>query len=269
MEQEIQQLYKPATKCRIYAWPFEQLYFGPIPELGIVQYSSPVLRLGLGSGFYLRFNKGTWINCNCIFIPAGVTHEVFPAGGVIAKYWVEKESFHYPFFHRQLLSQSENVDNQEIKKRIILAFRNIYENELSYNDARIEMDKLFHIQDSVKQKLDSRILKVSEIIRSEPDYNFNIERLASEVDLSPSRLLHLIKEETGSSYRKFRMWQRLRYAVSIIGSVHSLTYAAVEAGFNDASHFSRCFKTRYGVAPSAVHKVLEMYEISNDICKKV
>ncbi|HBA67341.1 MAG TPA: hypothetical protein DCZ48_14410, partial [Methylococcaceae bacterium] len=106
-------------------------------------------------------------------------------------------------FHRQLLSKSENIDNQKIKKRIILAFQHIYENELSFNEARIEMDKLFHIQTPVKQELDSRILKVSEIIRSEPDYNFSIERLASEVDLSPSRLLHLIKEETGSSYRKF------------------------------------------------------------------
>ncbi len=62
MESEQQELYKPATRCRIYAWPFEQLYFGPIPELGIVQYSSPVLRLGVGGYFYLRFNQGAWVS---------------------------------------------------------------------------------------------------------------------------------------------------------------------------------------------------------------
>lgn len=266
MEPEAQELYKPATRCRIYAWPFEQLYFGPIPELGVVQYSAPVLRLTLGGAFYLRFNKRGWVKCHCIVIPAGVIHEVFPTKGVIAKYWVEKESTHYPYLHRQLLSQSESIEHNE---SILLAFHRIYENRLSFNEARVELDKLFTLQVPEKQMLDPRVLRVSEIIRSEPDYNFSIESLASKVDLSSSRLLHLIKKETGTSYRKFRMWQRLRYAISILGTTHSLTYAAVEAGFNDSAHFSRCFKARYGVAPSTVHKVLEMYEISGNCHEKV
>lgn len=264
MESKEYELYKLATKCRIYAWPFEQLYFGPIPKLGVVQYSAPILRLGLGGCFYLRFNQGSWIKCNCIFIPAGVIHEVFPASSVIAKYWVEKESIHYPFFRNQLLSKLDSIDNQKFKKRIVSVFQRIYENQFSSNEARNNLDKLFNLQKSVKQSLDPRILKISKIIRSEPDNNFSIECLASEVDLSSSRLLHLIKEETGTSYRKFRMWQRLRYAITIMGSTHSLTYAAVEAGFSDASHFSRCFKARYGVSPSVIHNVLEMYEISRD-----
>lgn len=268
MELEQHELYKPATKCRIYAWPLEQLYFGPIPELSIVQYSSPVLRLGIGGYFYLRFNQGPWVKCHCIFIPAGVTHEVFPAKGVIAKYWVEKESVHYPLFCEQLLSSSENIENQKFKKRIAAVFQHIYENELSSEKTIVHLDKLFHFRGSVKQLVDPRILKISEIIRSQLDYNFSIEYLASEVDLSPSRLLHLIKEETGTSYRKFRMWQRLKYAISIFGSTHSLTYAGLEAGFNDASHFSRCFKARYGVSPSVIHNVLEMYEVSGDERKK-
>lgn len=269
MEAEQQELYKPATRCRIYAWPFEQLYFGPIPELGLVQYSAPVLRLGLGGYFYLRFNQGAWIKCHCIFIPAGVIHEVFPAKGVIAKYWVEKESIHYSLFCKQLLSNAESIENQKFTKRIVAVFQHIYEKELSSDKAKVHLDKLFHFRESVKQTLDPRILKISEIIRSELDYNFSIEYLASEVDLSPSRLLHLIKEETGTSYRKFRMWQRLRYAISIFGSAHSLTYAGIEAGFNDASHFSRCFKARYGVSPSVIHNVLEMYEVSGGESKKV
>jgi AraC-like DNA-binding protein len=269
MKSERQVLYKPATRCRIYAWPFEQLYFGCIPKLGIVQYSSPVLRLGLGGYFYLRFNQGAWIKCRCIFIPAGVTHEVFPAKGVIAKYWVEKESIHYPLFCHQLLSSSESVENQKFKKRIVAVFQHIYEKELSSEKTIVHLDKLFHFQGSVKQTLDPRILKISEIIRSELDYNLSIEHLASEVDLSSSRLLHLIKEETGTSYRKFRMWQRLRYAISIFGSTHSLTYAGVEAGFHDASHFSRCFKARYGVSPSVIHNVLEIYEVSGSERKKI
>lgn len=259
MEVESEELYKPATRCRIYVWPFEQLYFGPIPELGVVQYSVPVLRVGVGGGFYLRFNRGSWVKCSCIFIPSGIAHEVFPAKGVVAKYWVEKESVQYAFFYNQLFKQSQSIEHQ---KNIISAFRSIYENELNLDETKIELDKLFQLKSPVELALDSRVLKISEIIRSEPDYNFSIEYLASEVDLSSSRLLHLIKDEIGTSYRQFRMWQRLRYAISIIGSSHSLTNTAVEAGFNDASHFSRCFKGRYGVAPSVILKVMEKYEVS-------
>jgi len=266
MEAEIEELYKPATKCRIYAWELEQLYFGPIPEQSIVQYSSPVLRVGLNGGFYVRFNKRAWVKYNCIFIPAGVTHEVFPANGVVAKYWVEKESKDHPFFYKQLFLIAGAV---EVQKKIILNFQSIYEHKLDHKEAREALNTVFQVKSPIKQELDTRILKISEIIRGEPDYNFSIEFLASEVDLSASRLLHLIKKETGSSYRKFRMWQRLRYAVSILGSVHSLTYAAVEAGFNDASHFTRCFKARYGVTPSTVHRVLEMYEIADKYHEKV
>lgn len=262
MKSNKQKLDELAKKCRIYGWPFEQLYFGPIPETGFVQYSSPVLRLGLGGDFYLRFNKQAWLKCDCIFIPAGVTHEVLSTTGVIAKYWVEKESTHYPFFHNQLLIQSEGFGKRS--NYLLSVFQGIYENKLSLNEARVALNNFFNLQSNVKLLNDRRILKLSEIIRNEPDYNFNIEHLALEVDLSQSRLLHLFKEETGTSYRKFRMWQRLRYAISIAGFSHSLTYAAVEAGFNDASHFTRCFKTRYGVAPSLVFKTLEMYEIEKE-----
>ncbi len=266
MEAEVQELYKPATRCRIYAWQLEQLYFGPIPELGVVQYSAPVLRIGLNDGFYVRFSKGDWVKYECIFIPAGVTHEVFPAKGVVAKYWVEKESNHYPFFLKQLFLEPKATEHQ---KNLMLTFQYIYDNELSYKDARVILNSMFQTQIPKMQDIDSRVKKICEIIRREPDYNFSIEYLASEVDLSASRLLHLIKMETGTSYRKFRMWQRLRYAISILGATHSLTYAAVEAGFNDASHFTRCFKARYGVPPSSVHRVLEMYEISEDCHEKV
>lgn len=249
-------MYKLATKCRIYTWPEEQLYFGPIPEMGTVLYLSPVLRISLDDGFFIRFNKGCWQKYQCIVIPSGVTHEVFPTHSVIAKYWIEKESLHYPYFQKRLfLGQTNNL---------VSTFQTIYRNALHSSEARVMLNKQFVNHSNESALIDPRILEVSKIIKREPDYNFSIHYLANQVDLSASRLLHLIKGETGSSYRQFRMWQRLRYAISVMGKPHSLTYAAVEAGFNDSSHFSRCFKARYGVSPSVVHRVLEMYETSTE-----
>jgi AraC-like DNA-binding protein len=261
MESEIQNLYKPATRCRIYAWQFEQLYLGAIPEFGVVLYSVPVLRISLSGAFKVRIKSEEWQSCSCIYIPAGIAHEVQPTVGIIAKYWVEKESRYTPYLKENLFVKRSEQEYLTSSKKIITAFRQIYDSTLSLNQAKKVLDSLFIMAGNPESLIDARILSISKIIRNEPDYNFSIESLATEVDLSPSRLLHLIKEETGSSYRKFRMWQRVRYAISIFASRHSLTYASVEAGFNDSAHFCRCFKSIYGVNPSSVHKTLEVYEI--------
>lgn len=261
MESEIQNLYKPATRCRIYFWQFEQLYLGAIPEFGIVLYSVPVLRISLSGAFKVRLGKGEWQSCKCIYIPAGVVHEVQATVGVIAKYWVEKESLYTPYLQEKLFVKISEQEYLAYSEKIVSIFRQIYDEILSLSQAKKLLDALFIMADNSNTIMDARILSISKIIRDEPDYNFSIESLASEVDLSASRLLHLIKEETGTSYRKFRMWQRVRYAISIFASRHSLTYASVEAGFNDSAHFCRCFKSIYGVSPSSVHKTLEVYEI--------
>jgi AraC-like DNA-binding protein len=234
---------------------------GPIHATGAVVYSSSVLCVSLGEIFKYREGKGAWVKNHLVFTPAGVVHEVQASPStVIAKYWVEKESS-----HNYYLAQPSFLLERDCflkRKSIISTFKNIYSKSLSSNETKRHLDYLFK-KDNLKCDIsDPRILYISKLIRSEPDYNFSIGRLASEVDLSSSRLLHLIKAETGVSYRRFRMWQRVRYALSIYGFQNSLTYSSFEAGFNDSSHFTRCFKSFYGATPSSVLKSLEKYEVN-------
>lgn len=255
-------MYKPAIKCRIYMWPFETLYIGPIHARGGVIYASPVLCVSLGEAFKYREGNGPWIDSYITCTPAGIFHEVRTnPSNIIAKYWVEGESKHN-FCLTQFSSMFEH-SNYPNQKSIISTFNKIYENSCTSNEVKTAMDGLFNQQDGTRSKIDQRVLHLSRLLRNDPDYNFSIAHLASAVDLSPSRLLHLIKQDTGVAYRRFRMWHRVRYALSIYGMQNSITHSSIEAGFNDSAHFTRCFSSFYGATPSSVLKSLEIYEVNS------
>jgi AraC-like DNA-binding protein len=242
-------------------WPFETLYIGPIHARGGVIYASPVLCVSLGKSFKYRVGKGPWVDSICTATPAGIYHEVrTTANTIIAKYWVEGESDHFESLTQfSAMFEYSNYPNQQ---KIISAFRDILDRSSGSADTKTKLDLALHHETSGCNKTDPRVIHLSKLLRNEPDNNFSIEQLANKVDLSPSRLLHLIKQETGVAYRRFRMWHRVRYALSIYGNQNSITHSSVDAGFSDSAHFSRCFSSFYGTTPSSVLKSLEMYEIA-------
>jgi AraC-like DNA-binding protein len=78
-----------------------------------------------------------------------------------------------------------------------------------------------------------------------------IQQLAERVGLSPSWLRTLVRDHTGTSLVRLRMWQRLRR------SLHSLrdrpiAEAAVDAGFADQPHLTRTARDLIGHTPSTL-----------------
>lgn len=74
--------------------------------------------------------------------------------------------------------------------------------------------------------------------------------LARELELSESRLAHLIAEHLGIPFRSYVLWLRLQRAASKMATVRTLTEAAHHAGFSDGAHLSRVFRRMFGIAPS-------------------
>jgi len=73
--------------------------------------------------------------------------------------------------------------------------------------------------------------------------------LAKQVGLSESRFLHRFRDHTGLPLRPYLRWRRLLTAMTQVMAGHSLTDAAVGAGFADAAHFTRTFRRHFGIAP--------------------
>jgi AraC-like DNA-binding protein len=74
--------------------------------------------------------------------------------------------------------------------------------------------------------------------------------LAETAGLSEGRLGHVFREQVGLPIRAFARWCRLQAAARHLGAGRSITTAAHEAGFADAAHLSRTFRTTLGLAPS-------------------
>ena len=84
-----------------------------------------------------------------------------------------------------------------------------------------------------------------------PD-GLSASHLATQIGLSKSRFLHRFRDHTGIPLRPYLRWRRLLTAMTQIFAGHSLTNAAVTAGFADAAHFTRTFRRHFGIAPKAL-----------------
>lgn len=82
--------------------------------------------------------------------------------------------------------------------------------------------------------------------------------VARSLSLSTSRLTHLFSSEVGIPFRRFVLWTRIKRAVASHQAGNDLTAAAIAAGFSDAAHFSRTFRSMFGLSPSLVLPVAEI-----------
>jgi AraC-like DNA-binding protein len=79
------------------------------------------------------------------------------------------------------------------------------------------------------------------------------EDVAKLCGLSPFRFSRAFKESFGMTFRDYLVAYRLRQACRLLENpAVSVTDVAFAVGFNDASYFTRMFKQRTGVAPSAL-----------------
>ena len=82
----------------------------------------------------------------------------------------------------------------------------------------------------------------------------DLRELAGACGVSPSRLTHLFRQETGTSLRRYRSWVRLRSALDVLWSKQSLTDLAHSTGFADSAHFSRTTRQMLESTPSDLRR---------------
>ena len=79
----------------------------------------------------------------------------------------------------------------------------------------------------------------------------SLSQLAAEHDISVSHLQKLFKQVYGVPvYHYIKEYRLEQAAVELVRSDRPVTQIAQNAGYDNASKFSECFKKRYGVTPT-------------------
>lgn len=99
---------------------------------------------------------------------------------------------------------------------------------------------------------DPRVLTALRMIRASPGLRVPLCDIAAAVMLSPSRLVHLFREQTNLSIKRYSLWLRVVAALEAMPDGDSLTDVAYTVGFSDPAHLSRAFRQMIGLNPSAL-----------------
>jgi AraC-like DNA-binding protein len=96
----------------------------------------------------------------------------------------------------------------------------------------------------------SRAARISDFLDRYHHEDATLGRLARELGMSESRLSHVVRAETGCSWRSLLNDRRLRTACRLLKDTEcSVGEVALRSGFGDQSHFQRLFKARMGMSP--------------------
>ncbi len=103
--------------------------------------------------------------------------------------------------------------------------------------------------------IDPRILHACHLISEHLFEDWSITQLARTVCLSPSRLEHLFRQQIGTTISRWREDQRLIRARQLLQVTQSpISVIAASVGYDDQLYFSRVFRKRIGISPSAFRK---------------
>lgn len=108
------------------------------------------------------------------------------------------------------------------------------------------------LRNAVLQDFDPRIVQTAQRIRESVRTPWSLDDMAQNVHLSGSRLEKLFKQQVGLPITQYRIRYRVFIGTILMALGHSMTDAAMYAGFSNSAHLSRCYRSINGLSPSAM-----------------
>jgi len=237
---------------RVYLWPDRLLYLGPLGQVGAHRHAAAVILAGLYAPFRIAAARSRdWHETRSALVGAGCPHRLDIGGAVMAVFYVDPECDDPQFVGEQAGAGGMRLGLEQ-EAGWLAAFREIYEQALPLAAAHALLQQRLEPQRRQRRPLDPRVQAATQTLRRNDTGPQPLEALAREAGLSPGRFMHLFRQTTGVPPRRFRVWNRLRETAQHYAAGHSLTDAALAAGFASSSHFAHAFRDMFGIAPREV-----------------
>ncbi|MBL8260464.1 MAG: helix-turn-helix transcriptional regulator [Candidatus Competibacteraceae bacterium] len=239
----------------LYIGQHRGFFMGHLPDIAEHRLGSAALCVGIDRPFAVLESEGNaWREGRSVLIPPGCLHEARIGGAVMAVLFVEPESEDYLALKNAMLDgEWQCLYGLPDEPDWVEALGELWRRQADAGAISGLFDRLIATSTRANQQLpDSRVQRVMELMKADLNHSHSLEELARHVNLSPTRLVHLFKEEVGVPIRRFRQWHRMRVVAALIAKGNTLTDAALGAGFADSSHFSRAFRNMFGITPSSI-----------------
>ena len=241
---------------RLYLWPHRIVYLGLSPENDLHRHHAAQLCVSLDAALKVsQPEAGETLEVSGVFIPPDHPHRIDAGSARILALYLEPESDEYELLIKPLgIGVADALVPLKVSRAGLTNLRSLLAAGGDADIAWSICQTALGLGSSAARPVDrdARIEQVIGIIRGEPSRSHAVEPLAAAVHISPSRLIHLFREQVGIPMRRFTVWSRIRQVLHLAVGGATLTEAAHAAGFSDAAHMSNSFRQMFGFAPSVL-----------------
>lgn len=207
--------------------------------------------VSIEGGLWLTTAEGCESYGELIVVPPNARHTIASDYRTVICLVIEPESVR-PGVFEELAERLSGPESDFFARRIRSAYAQLLQRQYRGDITSAEFDSMCLGEALPQRTIDPRVARsIVQIDRfcGEP---VTAASCASEAGLSPSRFLHLFKEQTGISFRSFRAWKRARHLLHFANQDINLAHLAQDIGYPDSTHFSHSIRRFYGLKPRAI-----------------
>jgi AraC-like DNA-binding protein len=250
-----------ASSALLISWGVRAMYIGPGFQLQAHRNSVAILALALKTPLRIAINPNDpsqgFQTCNSVLIEPNQLHLIETDLDDFAFIYLDALSHDLSKLRARFAQLREGVRFEFDQQHQVIALLNQMPRHCSAW-LGIEPDLARLLGFDCRQK-DLRIASIVDSLIAAPDDQRKAQSWAEQIGLSSSRFQHLFRAEVGLSFRRFRLWARMRMAIKHTLGGASLTDSAHFAGLSSSAHLSAAFRDMFGITPSQLVRVAPLY----------
>ncbi|MEH2559918.1 AraC-like DNA-binding protein [Bradyrhizobium algeriense] len=207
--------------------------------------------VSIEGGLWLTTADGRETHGEMVALLPNIRHTIASDYRSVLSVVIEPESVR-PGVLEDLARRLAGPEGAAFTSRIRAAYRELREHHAGNEYSSAEFDCLCLGEALPQRILDPRVVRAILQIGKFSGEPVTAASCAAEAGLSPSRFLHLFKEETEISFRSFRAWKRARHLLHFANQDINLAHLAQDIGYPDSTHFSHSIRRFYGLKPRAI-----------------
>ncbi|AGC45315.1 AraC family transcriptional regulator [Myxococcus stipitatus DSM 14675] len=211
------------------------LYVGRFHELPRHRFAANAVLVGLDDGFDLIDEEGRVEQHEAAFVRGWQWHALDFHGGRMAVLFLEPG---VGLRHQVDATVLRTAVGEALSARKQEPWTELFQNALNLGPAPLTVD--------------ARIARVASLLSTSDEVPSDAGTLAQREGVSTSLVEHRFREQVGVPMGAYRAWHRMLGATTLALRGRNLTEVAHTAGFYDSAHFSRLFRSMFGLPPSKV-----------------